>query len=168
MFKLKLSLILLFPTLVLAAPAPEVGFSRGSPTAKSIVLKAIDNSKSSLYIAAYQFTNPDIVKAVIAAKKRNVTVAVVLDRTQGTGDTQAALVASGISCKVDHTYKIMHHKFMVIDGKSVETGSFNYTVNADKGNAENAILIPGVPVLAAKYKAQWDKVNATASPCPGG
>lgn len=119
-------------------------------------------------MAAYQFTEPDIIRALIAAKKRGVTVAVVLDKTQGNGDGEAAMVASGIECRVDKRFKIMHHKFIVVDGKHVENGSFNYTVNADKSNAENALYIKDVPTVAAQYKAQWDWVFDPAPLCKGG
>ncbi|MEW6314153.1 MAG: phospholipase D family protein [Pseudomonadota bacterium] len=145
-----------------------VGFSRGAPSAKEVVLAAIADARKSIHLAAYQFTHPDIVRALIAAKKRGVQVAVVLDRTQANGDSQAAMVASGIACRIDGRFRIMHHKFIVVDGRHVETGSFNYSVNADKVNAENALYLKNVPELAAQYKAQWDAVYAPAAACAGG
>ena len=160
-----LSLVL---STALAQSSVTAGFSRGKPSAKEVALMAVNDARSSLYIAAYQYTSPDIIRAVIAAKKRGVKVAVVLDRTQTNGDSQAAMVASGIDCRIDGRFRIMHHKFMVVDGKHVENGSFNYSVNADKVNAENALYLKDVPKLAAQYRAQWDWVNQSAEPCKGG
>ena len=34
---------------------------------------------------------------------------------------------AGIPIRINSYYAIMHDKYMVIDGKTVETGSFNYT-----------------------------------------
>lgn len=151
-----------------AQPSVTVGFSRGAPSAKDVALQAIGDAQESLYLAAYQFTSPDIIRAVIAAKQRGVKVAVVLDKTQAAGDSQAALVAAGVDCRIDSRFKIMHHKFIVVDGKHVESGSFNFTLSADKANAENALYLKDVPDIAAKYKAQWDWVNTPATACKGG
>lgn len=151
-----------------AQPVITAGFSRGVPSAMDVTLQGIVSADKSLYIAAYQFTNPGILRAVIAAKARGVDVEVVLDRSQAAGDSQAVLVSAGIPCRISTVYKIMHHKFMVIDGSAVETGSFNYSLNAVKGNAENALLIQNAPGLAIQYKAQWDTVNTPAKPCKGG
>lgn len=145
-----------------------VGFSRGAPSAKQIALKAIGDAQKTLRIAAYQFTSPEIAKAVIAAKNRGVAVAVVLDKTQAAGDTQAAMVAAGIDCRIDTRFVIMHHKFAVIDGASVETGSFNYTLSAVSRNAENAIYITDTPAIAQQYEAQFWVIYKTAKPCAGG
>jgi phosphatidylserine/phosphatidylglycerophosphate/cardiolipin synthase-like enzyme len=41
--------------------------------------------------------------------------------------------------RLDHRCAIHHHKFMVIDGVTLETGGFNYTTAAIKHNAEKAL-----------------------------
>lgn len=131
------------------------------------MLKAIGEAQVSLLVAAYQYTEPDITAAVLSAAKRGVKVAVILDRTQKNKQPQADLVAAGVECRIAQNYKIMHHKFLVIDGRSVENGSFNYTTNADKANAENALYISDNPGLASKYADEWEKVKSTSLPCSG-
>ena len=54
----------------------------------------------------------------------------------------------------------MHNKFMVIDGNSLVTGSFNYTTAAIKHNAENALVLWNVPQLAPQYAAEWARLWA--------
>jgi phosphatidylserine/phosphatidylglycerophosphate/cardiolipin synthase-like enzyme len=44
---------------------------------------------------------------------------------------------------------------MVLDGKTVITGSFNFTKNAEEGNAENLLVISNAPDLAQRYAANW-------------
>lgn len=145
-----------------------LGFSRDKTTsAKAVELSAIESSKKTLTIAAYQFTEKTIVQALVDAHKRGVKVAVVLDRSQAKGDTQAALVAAGIDCWIDTVHAIMHHKFTVIDGESVETGSFNYTARAVTRNAENAIWLQDAS-LAASYQKEWDRIAGKAKACAGG
>ncbi|MCU6361259.1 phospholipase D-like domain-containing protein, partial [Enterobacter quasiroggenkampii] len=64
-------------------------------------------------------------------------------------------------------YAIMHNKFMVVDGDTVQTGSFNYSASAVSRNAENVLLIHGVPKLATSYrqvfKRLWDEADTLKS-----
>ena len=43
---------------------------------------------------------------------------------------------------------------MVIDGRTVITGSFNFTKAAEEKNAEDLLVIDD-PELAAKYTVNW-------------
>jgi phosphatidylserine/phosphatidylglycerophosphate/cardiolipin synthase-like enzyme len=47
---------------------------------------------------------------------------------------------------------------MVIDGATVETGSFNYTTAATKSNAENALVLRNAAELAKVYAAEWARL----------
>jgi phosphatidylserine/phosphatidylglycerophosphate/cardiolipin synthase-like enzyme len=57
-------------------------------------------------------------------------------------------------CAISARLAIAHNKIMVIDGKTVLTGSFNFTKAAEDDNAENLLVIQD-PALAAKYAANW-------------
>ncbi|MCU3851941.1 phospholipase D-like domain-containing protein [Enterobacter roggenkampii] len=52
----------------------------------------------------------------------------------------------------------MHNKFMVVDGNTVQTGSFNYTASAVSRNAKNVLLIKEVPELAATYQGEFNRL----------
>ena len=52
----------------------------------------------------------------------------------------------------------MHDKYLVIDGKTVETGSFNYTASAERRNAENVVVINDNRELAKKFMENWQKL----------
>ncbi|MBW2972476.1 hypothetical protein KY359_05560, partial [Candidatus Woesearchaeota archaeon] len=51
----------------------------------------------------------------------------------------------------------MHHKVFVIDNKTVVTGSFNPTSNADTKNDENVLIIHD-PEVAQKFSEEWERV----------
>lgn len=42
----------------------------------------------------------------------------------------------------------------------METGSYNYSRNADKENAENVVVIDGFPDVAATYLREWARLFA--------
>ena len=48
----------------------------------------------------------------------------------------------------------MHNKVMVIDNKTVVTGSYNFSENAEK-NDENLVIIES-PLIAAAYTRYFD------------
>ncbi|MGU3625114.1 phospholipase D-like domain-containing protein [Raoultella ornithinolytica] len=58
----------------------------------------------------------------------------------------------------------MHNKFMVIDGKNVQTGSFNYTASAVSRNAENVLLIEDAPQLAEAYQREFKRLWDEGTP----
>jgi phosphatidylserine/phosphatidylglycerophosphate/cardiolipin synthase-like enzyme len=46
---------------------------------------------------------------------------------------------------------------MIIDGKNIITGSFNFTKSAQDKNAENVLIILDEPAIAKKYIINWEK-----------
>jgi pimeloyl-ACP methyl ester carboxylesterase len=48
-------------------------------------------------------------------------------------------------------------KFLVVDGQAVELGSFNFTVAAEKSNAEDVIVLRD-QVVAQRYSEEWDRL----------
>ena len=65
---------------------------------------------------------------------------------------------NGVAVKLDGNYPIFHHKFMVIDGINLETGSFNYSAAAADKNAENVLLLWNVPQIAQTYDKEWQRL----------
>ena len=49
------------------------------------------------------------------------------------------LAHEGIETYIDSQHAIAHNKIMVIDGRTVLTGSFNFTNAAEANNAENLL-----------------------------
>jgi len=56
----------------------------------------------------------------------------------------------------NHAY--FNHKFAVIDGRDVVTGSFNWTVNAERQNRENLVVLD-CPELAQAFSAEWESIQ---------
>lgn len=142
----------------------DVGFS---PTggSLSLVIKGINSAKQSIHVAAYSFTSKPIAEALVKAKQRGVDVKVVADQKENSKQYTAVtyLANNGIPVRLDGNYPIFHHKFMVIDGVSLETGSFNYSAAAASKNAENVLVIWNAPSLVSKYDSEWLKLWSEAS-----
>ena len=137
----------------------DVGFSPEGSGLQQI-LKAINSSKKSIHVAAYSFTSKPIAEALLKASKRGVDVKVIADQKSNSGKYSATtyLANNNIPVKLDGNYPIFHHKFMVIDGVNLETGSFNYSAAAANKNAENVLVLWNVPQIAATYDNQWNQL----------
>jgi phosphatidylserine/phosphatidylglycerophosphate/cardiolipin synthase-like enzyme len=58
---------------------------------------------------------------------------------------------------------------MVIDGKAVITGSFNFTVAAENRNAENVLIVHDDPALAKAYADNfWRRADDSHPPAANG
>ena len=136
----------------------QYGFSpEGS--AESLVIKVIDSSQQDIRMMCYSFTSPQIVTALINAKRRGVNIAIVADQNGNRGKSSGAamnlVVNAGIALRVDGAYKIQHDKVIVVDGKTIETGSFNYTASAAHANSENVMVDWDDPEIARGYLDHW-------------
>lgn len=161
MLKITLPALLLVVFPAFAAPTVSVGFSP-SHTALQNVLSVVNDASTSLDVEAYSFTSKPIATAIIAAKKRGVNVRVVADE-KANGDRYSAvtyLANNHVPVRLNSRYAIMHNKVMIADGSTVQTGSFNYTASADTRNAENSIVLRGVPQIAAQYEKEFNRLWA--------
>lgn len=167
MTRLTLTLILiLLPLQCLACPA-EVAFSpdRG---ATDLVVKTIHEARQSIRVAAYSFTSKPVAEALVDAERRGIDVKVVVDKSQPTARYTAAtfLANEHVPVRVDYQHAIMHDKFIVVDGETVEEGSFNYTSAAESKNAENVLVLHDV-TMAQRYGQEWDRLWAESEEMKG-
>ncbi len=127
-------------------PSVQVGYSpEGS--ARVLVLSAIDSAKTSIRMMAYSFTAPDIMKALVAAKKRGVDVKIVIDERGNTGRASIAamnyIANSGIPLRTDSNFPIQHDKVIIVDNVTVERG---LTLSGTKTHVKQRFL-PLTPLL---------------------
>jgi phosphatidylserine/phosphatidylglycerophosphate/cardiolipin synthase-like enzyme len=120
------------------------------------VVDNLNKATNTVLVQAYSFTSAPIAKALVDAEKRGVKVQVILDRSQRTEKYSSAdfVQHAGIPTYIDAKHAIAHNKIMIIDGKTVLTGSFNFTKAAEENNAENLLVIQDL-ALATKYTANW-------------
>jgi len=138
----------------------EVFFSRADnhhPDQKIISL--INEAKEELNIAIYGLTKPDIVQAIVSANQRGVKVRVVADRVQAAGRSSLVdyLKKQNIPLKKNKHNGAMHHKVCVIDGKTVISGSFNWSNNATYNNDENMLVIYS-PKMAREFNTEFERL----------
>ncbi len=96
-----------------------------SPILESLVAR-INDAKSTVHVAAFEFDLTPVAEALIAAHQRGVEVQWITDDEYGIGaDSEeghgqfAMLREAGIEVKNDGRAGLMHNKFWVFDSQSV-------------------------------------------------
>jgi phosphatidylserine/phosphatidylglycerophosphate/cardiolipin synthase-like enzyme len=158
---------LLFALLLpLGANAEMVVQACFSPQGKcsTHIRREIDQAKQELLVAVYAFTHDELAQALVQAKKRGVTVQVVIDREFDASNENSKgkffevqkiplRRLSGVRASTqDKDVGLMHQKFAVIDRRVVLTGSYNWTHSADRINDENLLLFRDAGPLAEEYR----------------
>jgi phosphatidylserine/phosphatidylglycerophosphate/cardiolipin synthase-like enzyme len=120
-------------------------------------VREINQAKREILVQAYSFTSKPIAKALVEAHKRGVKTEIILDKSQRREKYSAADFTAhmGIPTYIDAVHTIAHNKIMIIDGKIVITGSFNFTRAAEERNAENLLIIRSED-LAREYTKNWN------------
>jgi len=139
--------------------------------AEGAIMRAVRNARSEVLVQAYSFTSGAIAGELINARKRGVDVRVTADQneTERIPTSRIShLARSGIPVWLESRYQAAHNKVMVIDADAalpvVVTGSYNWTVAAQRRNSENVLIISGNSSLARAYKANWERHRLDALP----
>ena len=143
---------MLLAAVSIASASIDVYFSPNGGATDAIV-KELSAAKSEILVQAYSFTSAPIAKALSDAKKRGLKVEVILDKSQrSTKYSSMSFVKNqGVPVWIDQKPAIAHSKVMIIDQKTIITGSFNFTKAAEEKNTENLLVIKKEPDLVKKY-----------------
>jgi len=157
--------------IILSGVRATLAFSPAGDS-EQLILRAIAAAQHEILVQAYSFTNRRIISALGKARARGVNVRVILDKTdtqpyEGREPVAAVIRAERIPVWVDSKVNIAHNKVMVLDDKSVITGSYNFTYSAEYDNAENLLYFRDAPQLAKAYADNWRWRRSCAQPYEG-
>ena len=131
------------------------------------ILREIGQAKEEILAAVYALTSDELAWALIQARRRGLRVQVIVDRefdkenetSKGSFLRQQQVPVRRISGAGKESRQgkkgLMHQKFAVIDRSVVLTGSYNWTLSADKFNHENLLVFRDARPLADEYRRQF-------------
>lgn len=121
----------------------------------------INQAQSSVDMAIYQLDLGNVTQAMINAKKRGLTVRVVTgtDIIQDPNENPSfkEMQKVGIPVVAGNPNAIMHDKFVVVDKKTLWSGSWNFTENDTYRYNNNGIELYS-PELAKNYTVTFEKM----------
>ncbi len=153
-----LSLNISFSCSLLTKPKIIVYFSSNKNIKiEDKIVNYINNSKKEILLAAYNLSSKKIINSIINVYKKGIKIKILLDGKifKKKKYILKKIIDLNIPIKINLNYNIMHNKFLIIDTKSVETGSYNYTFSANNFNAENIVYFNCMPNIANKYRKEF-------------
>ena len=143
-----------------AEPPPDARVTAFFDSAcEQAVLHALKDARREILMAAFVLTREDIVDALLAAAQNDIAVQLRYDAAQsdfeGMEKALRRLRRGGVRCaavRMAGENAAMHHKFVVVDGAVVLTGSYNFTTAASTLNHENLVRIES-PAIAQQFRA---------------
>ncbi len=147
-----------------AAVATGIGpvqalFAPDNPVARRVI-ELIHGAKQSVHFLAFSFTSSQIADALIERAAAGVEVSGVMETSQAKSNSGAqwnALHQSGVKAYLDANPRNMHDKVILIDGKIVITGSYNFTESAENKNDEDLLILWNAG-WAAMYEKDFRRI----------
>ena len=132
-----------------------------SPTDKirDVLLDELGQAKSTVDVMAFSFTGAELAAKLRDLCKRGVKVRCLFDRGQAKNKASRDEYLHKIGAQVyisPNRRGKMHHKVFIIDGKTVVTGSYNFSRNAESQNDENILILRSEPI-AKLYTAEMNR-----------
>jgi len=135
----------------------ESYFAPEDPCARRLI-ELIRGAKRSVRFATFAFTLEPVAEALLEQSLSGIDVKGVMERGQNSPWCCYRIFEdAGIDIRWDQNLYYLHHKFFIIDGKIVITGSFNPTKHAGNANDENMLIIHHSGV-ARKYLKEFDRL----------
>lgn len=172
--------------------AITVQFSPTSPSRKpwtesvnGLIGRFLDTATQSVNLALFVFSDQNISNVLQTRQQAGVQVRALIDsgfayRNYSEGLDLMGVVLPDNRCRYEDNNRpwstplntvgvpqladgdLLHHKFGVIDGRIVITGSQNWSEAANSTNDENLLVIENATV-AAHFEREFERLYATAS-----
>src|SRR6266498_3851289 len=151
-----------YPQVRIGSTRIEVYFSPQDGVAKH-VLQRLAAAKRIISFMTFSYTEDTISDAMIAKVEAGLTMRGVFEsqNARGTGADFNRLKQGGVDVLEDGNCYILHHKVIVIDERTVITGSYNFTGSAEKDNDENLVIVDD-SALARAYLDEFARGYAQA------
>jgi phosphatidylserine/phosphatidylglycerophosphate/cardiolipin synthase-like enzyme len=141
-------------------------------TAKPI-LDAISGAKRAMNIRMFLFTDPTLLEAVIAAKRRGVLVRVMLNPARRSGESEneearKTLGDAGIEVRDSNpAFELTHQKSMVVDNRTGFVESLNWEPRDLTVTRDYAVMTAHdleVAEMVKCFDADWERAQFTPHP----
>jgi cardiolipin synthase len=130
------------------------------------ILNAINGAKKSLRVKMFVFTDPSLLAAVIAARRRGVNVRIMLNPMRRNGvsendESRAQLEAAGVEVRDSNpAFDLTHEKSMVIDDATAFVKSLNWQTENLTVTRDYAIVTTHaheVEEIINCFEADWSR-----------
>lgn len=133
-------------------------FSPGTDCLNAIN-SCIGQATKKLDICVFTISDDRIRDKILLAHQRGVNIRILTDNDKSfdRGSDIHSFSEVGIPVKIDVSEHHMHHKFAIIDSKTLITGSYNWTRSAADYNNEN-IVVTNDKTTISKFNKEFERL----------
>ena len=142
----------------------SVYFSPQDKITVNYILPLIRSAKKYIYIPAFLITDKWMADELVAAKKRNVDVKIILDALNAHSKYSQIkyLRSNDIEVKAENYAGKLHSKMIIIDDETTVLGSMNFSKSGQNYNDENVLIIKDNAITAAYrkfFEYLWQRID---------
>lgn len=133
------------------------------------LIRLVRSAKESIRFMAFSFTDNDLGNAMADQAEAGVSVSGIFESSGSelSSSEFANLYCVGLDVRKDGNPDLFHHKVIIVDGRYLVTGSFNFSTSANQANSENLLIIDH-PGMAKRYLDEFSRRWAeSVKPEPG-
>ena len=124
---------------------------------RGLIGKVVASAKNEVRFAMYHFTSQELARVLIDRKLAGVKVYGMIESfSVEPHSVCAALSNFGCAVRKSNRAGFLHDKFIIVDGETVITGSYNLTAAAER-NTEVVVVIKDRK-LASEFMEEWKKM----------
>ena len=129
----------------------------------------LEGAQQSIYFLAYSFGSNDLGNIIRERAAQGIVVGGVLESDQVNSEAANPnqveelnlFRQAGLDIRLDGNTEVMNHKIMIIDGRIVVMGSYDFTNRAENENDENVLIIYDEKI-AQKFMEEFERVQSRA------
>jgi cardiolipin hydrolase len=127
------------------------------------IKRQLGHARDSVAICVFTITDDRLADSILEAHSRGIAVRIITDnaKAEDLGSDVDRFERAGIPLRMDQSPFHMHHKFAILDSKTLLNGSYNWTRGAAHDNEENLIVIDDprlVTSFAKTFERLWVKL----------
>ena len=152
-----------YPSVDIQGTQVEVLFSPDDIVAARLG-QLISEAQQNIFFLAHVFTSPELGANVRARATDGIPITGVLefDRINPDVVEEANFFRkAGLNIYLDPNPEVLNHAVMIIDGKIVVLGSYDFTSRAEYENDENVLIIHN-EIVAQKFMEEFQRVQSRA------
>lgn len=111
---------------------------------ESKIVSNLQNAKKNVKIAVAWFTNPTLFNLLENLIDNDIQIELILSDEKLNFTNEKVnfqkLIDKNVTLKISTFPNLMHNKFCIIDKRILISGSYNWTLKAEKSNYENIII----------------------------
>lgn len=133
---------------------------------RDVILENLDLANHTVNVAVAWFTDVKLFNKLLEVQNKGITVQLIITNhhfnDESHNDYSIIKKNGGVFIEIGGDYNTMHHKFCIIDHKTLLQGSFNWTKKANESNNETLLLIKDDNQSINEFTEEFERLKKLA------